>query len=277
MEFTGTHEDYVKSRTNSYDDDFNTYLSYDGSLDTMTAYDAAVNLAHDTTFDVDGDLTCVWMDQNYDWNNPAFKNRCGESLNLAVNYLTDVLHTLYVDSGLINPNEHNSNPSNSNEHIVINEVESNPPGNDNYGNVEEWVELYNPTTSSTDISNWKLSTTHGETVTITIPQGTTIPANGYYVYGRGSQWLDNDDESVVLNNSEDAEIDRTPVKSDNDNNSWSWQRYPNGLDTDSASDWTFQSSTEGASNGGESTPDTAAPTISNVEVNPGSGSVGSGS
>ena len=90
------YENYVNSRTNSYDDDFNTYLSYDGSFDIITAYDAAKNLAYDTTFDIDGDLTCVRMDQHYNWSNPVFKDRCGESLNLAVNYLTDVLHTLYI-------------------------------------------------------------------------------------------------------------------------------------------------------------------------------------
>ncbi|MCW4041698.1 MAG: hypothetical protein NWE83_13230 [Candidatus Bathyarchaeota archaeon] len=89
------YESYVNTRTNSYDDDFNSYLSYNGSLDTITAYDAALNVAYDTTFDLDGDFTCVWMDQNYDWNNPLFRDRCGESLNLAVNYLADVLHTLY--------------------------------------------------------------------------------------------------------------------------------------------------------------------------------------
>jgi len=36
------------------------------------------------------------MDQNYNWNNPSFKSRCGESLNLAVNLIADVLHTFYV-------------------------------------------------------------------------------------------------------------------------------------------------------------------------------------
>jgi len=87
------YEDYVNARTNSYNDNFNTYLSYDGSLDLITAYDSAVYLAYDTTFDVNGDLTCVWMDQHYDWNDLVFKDRCGESLNLAANYLADVLHT----------------------------------------------------------------------------------------------------------------------------------------------------------------------------------------
>jgi parallel beta-helix repeat protein len=92
------YETYVNERTNSYDDEFNTYLVFDGSLDFITAYDAACALAYDTTFDIDGDLTCVWMDENYNWNNSAFKNRAGESLNLAVNYLSDVLHTFYIEA-----------------------------------------------------------------------------------------------------------------------------------------------------------------------------------
>jgi hypothetical protein len=89
------YETYVNERTDSYDDEFNTYLAFDGRLAKISAYDATKNLAYDTTFDVDGDLTCVWMDQNYDWNNPTFKSRAGESLNIAVNYVTDVLHTFF--------------------------------------------------------------------------------------------------------------------------------------------------------------------------------------
>jgi len=89
------YEDYVNQRTSSYYDEFNAFLSFDGSLDLISAYDAAKDLVYDTTFDGDGDLTCVWMDQNYDWSDVRFRNRCGESLNLAVNYVTDVLHSLY--------------------------------------------------------------------------------------------------------------------------------------------------------------------------------------
>jgi len=91
-------EDYVDDRTSSYDSQFNDYLYFDNILGNVSAYDAAKNLAYDTTFDTDGDLTCTWMNQNYNWNNPTFKNRAGESLNLAVNYLADVLHTLAVES-----------------------------------------------------------------------------------------------------------------------------------------------------------------------------------
>jgi len=92
------YENYINGRTSSYDAEFNSFLSFDGSLTLISAYNATKDIAYDTTFDVDGDLTCVWTDQNYDWGDPTFLNRCGESLNLAVNYLADVLHTLHFEA-----------------------------------------------------------------------------------------------------------------------------------------------------------------------------------
>lgn len=94
------YEDYVKTRTSSYSGSFNTYLSYDGTLITLSAYNATVNVAYDTTFGGNNNLTCAWMDDNYNWNNPNFSGRCGQSLNLAVNIITDVLHTLFQESEL---------------------------------------------------------------------------------------------------------------------------------------------------------------------------------
>jgi hypothetical protein len=91
------YEDYVNQKTSNYADEFNTYLVFDGGLDLVSAYDAACELAYDTTFDVHGDSTCVWMDQNYNWNNAVFKDRAGEALNLGVNYLADVLHTFLAN------------------------------------------------------------------------------------------------------------------------------------------------------------------------------------
>jgi len=249
------YETYVNSRTNSYEDDFNTYLSYDGSLDAITAYNAARDLAYDTTFDVDGDLTCVWMDEKYNWSDPTFKDRCGESLNLAVNYLTDVLHTLYVSRSITGLNQ-----------VVINEFELNPIGNDDELTILEWVELYNPTASSVDIGGWTLSTTHGTTLTVTIPSGMTIEANGYYIYERGQQWLDNTDESIILKNSSGVEIDRTPIESDGYDDDYCWARFPNGYDTDSSSDWRFQSPTKGASNGRDSSSISCIPSSASLEI-----------
>jgi len=94
------HSDYEEEackRTSNYDSEFNSYLIFDGELIIVTAYDAALKLAYNTTFDIDGN--CTWMDQNYDWSNPKFKNRCGESLNLAVNIIADVLHALWLEAG----------------------------------------------------------------------------------------------------------------------------------------------------------------------------------
>lgn len=148
------------------------------------------------------------------------------------------------------------------DHIVINEFESNPPGNDNYLSVMEWVELHNPTSNPVDISGWKLVTTHGETVTVTIPLGTVIDAGGYYVYSRGQQWLDNEDESIILLDDQSREVDRTPILSDTDNDDWCWARYPNGRDTDSSVDWRFQLSTKGYSNSEEKSSSSISSSVS---------------
>jgi hypothetical protein len=250
------YENYVNDRTSSYSSTFDTYLSFDGRLDVISAYDAALQLAYNTTFGVGGNLTCVWMDRNYNWSDPAFRDRVGQSLNLAVNYLADVLHTLYIEAQITQ--------TSTTTNILINEVEQNPPGADEG---YEWLELYNPTSNTVDIGNWTLSTTAGATVTFTIPPGTSIEAGGYYVYTHGSQWLDNKNESVILRDATGNEVDRTPTLSDTYNDGRSWQRYPNGKDTNSASDWSFRSSTMGASNGGETkTPisDTTNPVISSI-------------
>jgi hypothetical protein len=98
------YENDVNKWTSSYDAEFNSYLSFDGDPTIISAYDVAKNLAYDTTFDIDGDLTCVWMDQNCDWNNSTFRNRAGESLNLAVNYLK-MFYTLFIWNGLIRPRQ----------------------------------------------------------------------------------------------------------------------------------------------------------------------------
>jgi hypothetical protein len=127
--------------------------------------------------------------------------------------------------------------------IVINEVELNPPGNDNSNSVIEWVELYNPTSSSVDLDGWTLSSTGGSR-TDTFELSGSIKANGYYVFEH-SRWLDNEnDESIILRDVAGNEIDRTPPKDDRNNDDRTWQRYPNGEDS-----WEFRWKTKGYSNG----------------------------
>jgi len=90
------YETHVNSQTGSYSVSFSSYLQFDGALANLTASDAAKNFAYDTTFGGASGYGCVWMDQNYDWGNAAFSDRCGESLSLAVNAVADALHSLYV-------------------------------------------------------------------------------------------------------------------------------------------------------------------------------------
>ncbi len=59
------YENYVRDRTTSYTStEFDKYLSFDGELANISAYQATLDLAYDTTFDVDGDYDCVWMDSD---------------------------------------------------------------------------------------------------------------------------------------------------------------------------------------------------------------------
>lgn len=224
------YEDQVNAYTLFYSASFFT-LSFDGSLaEKMSTYDAAKDLAYDTTFDVDGDLTAVWMDQHYDWGNPTFRNRVGESINLAVNYLADVLYTLHLESGPNGP-----------DHVIINEAELNPPGTDT-GN--EWVELYNPTASAVNIGGWKISTFAGNRVTVTIATGTSIPAGGYYVVTYSGQWLDNKNEYLTLQDSAGVIVaNSTILMSDEADDERTWQRYPDG-----GGIWVFEPSTRHAVN-----------------------------
>ncbi len=133
------------------------------------------------------------------------------------------------------------------DHVVINEVEQNPPGED-AGN--EWVELYNPTSNEVNISGWVLSSQYSGGRDITIPSGTVIHPKGYWTYTHDKKWLRNENENITLYNGHII-VDKTPTKSDNVRDSGDnrcWARFPNGYDTDSNSDWNFQLSTKGYSN-----------------------------
>jgi hypothetical protein len=92
------YEDYVLARTNNYTAEFSPYLVFDRALENVSARNATLKLAFSTTFGDNGSYSCVWMDQNYNWSDPAFRNRCGESLNLAVNLVADVLHAFHQDA-----------------------------------------------------------------------------------------------------------------------------------------------------------------------------------
>ena len=131
--------------------------------------------------------------------------------------------------------------------VVINEWEQNPAGTDTG---KEWVELYNPTSQAVNIGGWKLVDGYsGKSVKIAV--GTVIASDGYQVFPWTNGSLINSYlDYITLVDSSGREVDRTPEAKDEANNNLCQARYPNGKDLGSDTDWKFQASTPGSSNGG---------------------------
>jgi len=134
------------------------------------------------------------------------------------------------------------------DHVVINEVDINPPGDDSKS-VSEWVEIYNPTDSDVDLSGWKIASTTGIKKTMTIQPGTVIKSEQFLRFSYGPAWFTDTNELVELRDENNIVIDNTPLKFDKENDYTSWQRLYDGYDFDSSDDWKFATSTSGSSNG----------------------------
>ena len=94
------YEDYMRDQTAGYSTSWDTSLIYDGTLANISARDAALEVAYDTTFDESGQgRTAAWMDQHYGWGDSDFRMRVGQSLSISVNAIADALHTLWVEAG----------------------------------------------------------------------------------------------------------------------------------------------------------------------------------
>jgi len=133
------------------------------------------------------------------------------------------------------------------DHVVINEIENNPPGDDTTSLVE-WVELYNPTNKTIDVGGWIVGATTGLKL-YKISEGTKIQSGGFLTYTYGPLWFSDISATVQIKNKNGTLVDQTPPLRDLENNFNSWQRTADGLDTDSGTDWTFKPSNAGSSNG----------------------------
>jgi hypothetical protein len=129
------------------------------------------------------------------------------------------------------------------DHVVINEVDTNPFGDDSQS-ISEWVELYNPTDFDVDLSGWKIASTTVLKKTLTIPDGTVISPDQILKFNYEKIWFTDSSESVELRNSVDEVIDKTPFISDLKNDFFSWQRSYDGH-----TNWEFSLGTAGGSNG----------------------------
>jgi len=134
--------------------------------------------------------------------------------------------------------------------VLINEVELNPDG---LGG-DQWVELYNDGESPFDVNGYKLyhDTALGEMEFHAWTVSTSIAVDGYLVVQSGSWDLDETGDYIKLKTGA-TEVDHFPgsgSKTDISNDGTTWQRYPNGNDTNQTSDWSFRASTKSSTNGG---------------------------
>jgi hypothetical protein len=135
------------------------------------------------------------------------------------------------------------------DHVVINEVDINPTGDDSKS-ISEWVEIYNPAESTVDLSNWEIASTTVLKKTLTLPSGTVILPGGFLKFSYTTIWFTDSNESVELRDESGVVVDKTPMFSDLANDFSSWQRLYDGYNfNDSEKDWKFVSSTAGSTNG----------------------------
>jgi hypothetical protein len=129
--------------------------------------------------------------------------------------------------------------------VVINEVESNPAGDESAFKtaITAWFELYNNDDKDVDISGWSIKNSVGRS--ITLPLGAVIRGLDYYVQDVKPGWLAQTGEILVLTDAGGAEVDRTAVLSDEENNEMAWTRDPDGRDTSSTEDWKFLANSRG--------------------------------
>lgn len=96
-------EDFIMVRTDliypsdDFEDLFSTYISFDGSLEMLSPYEAVMKVANATYFgEDDGSCSAGWMDENYNTSDPEFLRCAGRNFNNIVNAIADVLHTIYM-------------------------------------------------------------------------------------------------------------------------------------------------------------------------------------
>ena len=130
--------------------------------------------------------------------------------------------------------------------LMINEFESNPAGNDDGA---EWIELYNATASTIDLSGYMVVPESNESKAFIIT-GTSIAPFEKKIIDIQKQSLNNsksgkhNGESISLYNPQGEKVDSTPWKKDTYNDNRTWQRKADG-----STSWVFMKGTPGSSNG----------------------------
>lgn len=132
-------------------------------------------------------------------------------------------------------------------HVLINEVEVNPPGDDRRS-IAEWVELHNPSGSPVDVGGWSISSTDVHKRTLVIPNGTVIKAGGFGVFYHRTAWFVDVTAAVRLHDPGGRLADSTPRLDDRAGDLRSWSRIGGGPGAGSDPDWEFGTATAGSPN-----------------------------
>ena len=154
--------------------------------------------------------------------------------------------------------------------VVLNEVSASnlTATADNFGEFEDWVELFNPTGAAVDISGWYLSDSQNNPLKWQFPPGTMLAANGYqlvYCSGRNTavapfhtsfKLNQTQQERIVLSDLNGTLVDVYQLQDPTKTNG------SRGRTTDGAATWSlFQTPTPGTSNTGASAEYTARPQL----------------
>jgi len=112
-------------------------------------------------------------------------------------------------------------------HLLINEIEINPPGLDTDN---EWVELLNPTDEPIDLAGWQISYSYRETGYLLLTETSQIIApGGRFVFVYPGLRLRNGEPHIFRLLNPDGEVveETAPFKDESDNER-TWQRFPDG-------------------------------------------------
>lgn len=131
--------------------------------------------------------------------------------------------------------------------LVINEIEINPPGRDADS---EWVELLNVGNVPVDVAGWRITYSYRATGAFVLSETPrSIPPGGRMVFVYPGIRLRNGTANVVqLLDAEGVLIDQTPMLKDVANDARTWQRIPDGGNTEVPELWLLVEETRDRSN-----------------------------
>ena len=90
------HSDYERY-VEKNDSNFFGGIYFDKTFGDISAYDATLNMAKETTFNSDV-YTNVWMDDSYNWEDTNYVSRTKSLINYDVNLVADVIYKLLSSS-----------------------------------------------------------------------------------------------------------------------------------------------------------------------------------